>query len=122
MLTHSDWAEIEQHVNKMLTGLGEPFIQGVVIKNDKLRKVVWLKEFGDTPIPLISFDHQVKYSYKETTGITTVKRTKAYSKDVEILVPQVGDTVLVAQHFGTQRLPKCLGVIKSHHYVQTESD
>lgn len=121
-LTNDDWRAIEDHVSKMLTGIGEPFIQGKVVKNDPLRKLVWLKEFGDTPVPVIGFDYQVKYYIKEADGTTTVKKTPSYSKDVEILIPKVGEIVLVAQHFGSRRLPKCLGVIKSKNFIQTEGD
>ena len=120
--SQSEWNAIEQLVNRMLTSVGEPFIQGKVVKNDPVRKLVWLKEFGDTPIPLIAFDYQVKYYDQDSLGVTRVKKTPAYSKDVDILVPKVGQTVLVAQHFGTQRLPKCLGVIKSRNFVQSESE
>ncbi len=117
MLTNADWREIEAFVSRIASKGGEPFVQGKVVASDSARKVVFLKEFGDTPIPVVGFDYQVKYSYKEPTGVTTIKKTKPYSNEVEILVPRVGDTVLVAQHFGTRRLPKCLGVIKSKRYV-----
>lgn len=122
MLSQSDWREIESFVNRIITRVGEPFIQGKVIKVDKARKVVFLKEFGDTPIPIIGFDYRVKYSFKEPSGTTTIRHTKAYSSEVEILVPQVGDIVLVAQHFGTRRLPKCLGVVKSKRYIEVSGD
>lgn len=122
MITNSDWAAIQDFVNRRISRIGEPFVQGKVIKSDSVRKVVFLKEFGDTPIPLIAFDFQVKYSYKETSGTTTIKKTKAYSEEVEILTPRVGETVLVAQHFGSSRLPKCLGVVKSKRYIQAEEE
>lgn len=120
MIEDADWTAIQEFVNRRVSQVGEPFIQGKVVKVDALRKVVFLKEFGDTPIPIVGFDHQVKYSFKESSGATTIKKTKAYSNEVEILVPRVGDLVLIAQMFGTRRLPKCLGVIKSKRYVVPE--
>lgn len=119
-ISQSEWTAIQDFVNSMLSKIGSPFVQGKVIKSDPARKVVWLKEFGHQPIPIIGFDYRVKYNSQAPDGTVIVKKTKPYTKDVEILVPQVGDTVLVAQHFGTSRLPKCLGVIKSRNYVDSE--
>lgn len=116
--TDSDWNAIQEFVNRLLSRSGDAFVQGKVVRSDSARKVVWLKEFGDVPIPLVAFDYQVRFRYKETTGTTTVAKTDPYSDDVEILTPRVGDIVLVAQQFGTRRLPKCLGVIKSKRYVE----
>lgn len=118
MLTQSDWREIQKFVTKLIAQIGEPFTQGVVVKSDPVNKLVWLREFGDQPIPLIAFDHQVKYYVPDGSGHMTPRKTKAHSNEVEILVPRVGDTVLVARHMGSRRLPKCLGVIKSTGYVR----
>lgn len=118
-LNHNDWREIQKFVNGLLAQQGQAFTQGKVVKNDPVKKLVWLKEFGDTPIPLIGFDYQVKYFYEDMTGKTKTRKTVAGSKEVEILVPKIGDTVLVARHMGSRRLPKCLGVIKSKGYVRS---
>lgn len=117
-LSQSDWREIQKEVNRLIAQVGEPFVQGEVVKNDQANRLVWLKEFGDQPIPMISFDYQVKYYYQNTTGNMVPRTTKAHSKEVEILVPRIGETVLVARHMGSRRLPKCLGVIKSTDYVR----
>jgi len=122
MITNSDWRAIQEFVDKRVTRGGEPFVQATVIRVNQTNKTIFCKEFGDTPIPLLSFDYQVKYMFKETTGAVTIKTTKAHSEEVEVLVPRVGDTVLIAQHFGSRRLPKCLGVIKSQHFVETGGD
>lgn len=127
-LSQSDWREIQKMVGRMVGQIGQAFVQGEVVKSDPTKKLVWLKEFGDQPIPLIAFDYQVKYYYNEPFGNTTAvgnpvntrmktKKTQAYSKEVEVLCPKPGDIVLVAQHMGSRRLPKCLGVIKSKNYV-----
>lgn len=127
-LSHDDWREIQNLVKRIVSQSGEPFVQGVVVKSDPVNKLIWLKEFGDQPIPLIAFDYKVKYYYNEPFGNTTAvgtavqtrmktRTTTAYSKDVEVLTPRVGDTVLVAAHLGSRRLPKCLGVIKSKNYI-----
>lgn len=132
-LSHDDWREINILIKRVMSEIGEPYVQGVVVKNDPINKLVWLKEFGDQPIPMISFDYQVKYYYNEPFGNTTAvgsgvnaqtkaRKTNAYSKEVEVLVPRVGDTVLVAKYMGSRRLPKCLGVLKSTNYVTNEED
>lgn len=132
-LSHDDYREIERFVGRILSDHGQSFVQGVVVKSDQNKKLVWLKEFGDQPIPCIAFDYQVRYYYNEPTGNTTAvgapvnsrmksRLTQPYTKEVEILVPRKGDIVLVATHLGSRRLPKCLGVIKSKNYVVQESD
>lgn len=123
MLNNADWREIEDFVSRLLAQSGQSFIQGRVIKSDQARKLVWLKELGDQAIPVISFDFQVKYHYNEPYGDTTavgapvnsrvvVKKTTAYSREVEVLAPQPGEIVLVALQLGSHRLPKCIGVVK----------
>lgn len=118
-LNQSDWREIQKYVNQLFAQSGEAFAQGAVVKNDAVKKLVWLKEFGDQPIPLISFDYRIKYYVPDGLGNSVAKKTAAHSdEEVEVLVPRVGDIVLVARHMGSRRLPKCLGVIKSTGYVR----
>lgn len=126
-LDHNDWREIQSLVSRLVAQQGEYFVQGKVVKNDPKRKLVWLKEFGDQPIPCVSFDYQVKYYVNTSSGFVggdqiTPRKTRPYTPDVEILVPKVGDIVLVARHLGSRRLPKCLGVIKSSNYVSAEGN
>lgn len=120
MLTHPEWNEIYTVIKKMIGDLGEPFVQATVIKSDAARKVVFCKEFGDVPIPIFAHYYQVKYTYKDNAGRTIIQKTPAYSPDVEVLVPKVGDIVLIAQHLGSRSLPKCIGVLFSKNFVQPE--
>ncbi len=119
-LSFNDWAEIHNVIRKTVADTGEPFVQGKVIRNDLINKLVYLKEFGDTPIPLVAHHYQVKYLSRDSSGRIIILKTVAYSADVEVLVPKVGDIVLVAQHLGTRSLPKCLGVIMSRNYIQAD--
>lgn len=122
-LSRDDWREIMRFVNSLFAKHGEPFVQGMVIKRDSVNRLVWLKEFGDQPIPLVAFDMQVKYYIPDGQGGLKPRLTKAFSnEEVEILTPRVGDVVLIAQHLGSRRLPKCLGVIKSRNYVRPQGD
>ncbi len=131
--SHEEWGAIQSMVNKMVAGQGEYFVQDMVVKSDPINNLIWTKEFGDQPIPLFTFDYQVKYYESETTGVTGTspgpymvgkklnpKKTTAYSTEVKVLVPRKGDIVLIARHMGTRRLPKCLGVLKSKNFVTAE--
>ena len=62
MITENDWRAIEEFVSRMVSKVGEPFVQGKVTKVDAARRVVFLKEFGDTPIPIVSFDHNHQWT------------------------------------------------------------
>jgi hypothetical protein len=121
-LSHDDWREIQRLITSMVSQQGETFTQGKVVKSDQQKKLVWLKEFGDQPIPCIAFDYSVKYYYEDASGNLIPRKTNAYSKEVEMLVPRVGEIVLVARHMGSRRLPKCLGVIQSTGYVRDGGD
>lgn len=120
-ITEPEWNSIRsliENVSADVSGARGFFTTGKVIKRDEGKKIVWLEEFGDQPIPLVAFTYNVKY-YDETPGGTTVPSTGSPSPHTtrtktvkaEIQVPKVGETVLVARELGTRRLPRCLGVI-----------
>lgn len=116
-LSFGDWDEINKVIAKAIGNVGEPFVQGTVIKSDPVKNVVFLKEFADVPIPIVAHHYQVTYNSRDTSGRVVRLKTIAYSNDVTVLVPRPGDIVLVAQHLGTRALPKCLGVIQSKNYI-----
>ena len=116
-LTNADWAEIQKLVSRVVSAGGEPFVQCKVVGIDISRKVVFAKEFGDIPIPMVAHWYQVTYSSRDAAGRVVRLKTQPFSKDVEIILPAIGDTILVAQHLGTRALPKCLGVIMSTNYT-----
>lgn len=105
------------------------FTTGKVIKRDVSKRLVWLEEFGDQPVPIVAFDYDVKY-YDETPNGTTVPasgsaspfKTKTKTVVTRVRVPNVGDTVLVARELGTRRLPRCLGVIQGKDWLVAETE
>ena len=117
MISHGDWNEIQSLIRRMIGDQGDTFVQGTVIRNDPIRKVVFVKEFGDIPIPIVAHWYQVTYNTRDTSGRVLRTKTIPYSTDVDVLVPRVGDIVFIAQHLGTRSLPKCLGVIQSKNFV-----
>lgn len=124
-LDHEDWRQIYKAIDKALPE--SIVVQGKVIKADPLKNVIWLNEFGDQPIPLFSFDYDVEYFDTEPTGnvtsgspvTTQLQKKKARVKAV---CPKVGDTVLVLKQYGSRRLPKCVGVLRSTGFTAIGSD
>lgn len=80
---------------------------GVVTKRDVRRKLIWLTEYGDQPIPIVGLRYKVKVYDDNGTNVTM----KTY--EVTPQVPLVGDKVVVLRQMGSRRLPKCVGVILS---------
>jgi hypothetical protein len=104
-LSHSDWESIYQAIQRALPA--HEVTYGAVVKRDVKRKLVWLKEFGDQPIPLVGFKGEVTYYDTTPTGV------KKKVAKIEPEVPNVGEIVVVLRQMGSRRLPKCVGVVLS---------
>lgn len=105
MLTQADWESIYQTINSALPT--HEVTYGKVVKRDTKKKLVWLKEFGDQPIPLVGFKAEVTYYDTTPTGV------KKKVAKIEPEVPKVGELVVVLRQMGSRRLPKCVGVVLS---------
>ena len=116
MISEGEWESIAKFVEKIFRKKGEYFVTGKVIKRDEKKKLIWMKEFGDQAIPIVGFDYEVTYYDKSDTGVEP-KKAK-----VKLLVPKVGQSVLVAREFGTRRLPRCLGVIQGTGWIAPSED
>lgn len=117
MLSSEDFKSIRALIESMLGKRGEYFITGKVIKRDAVKKLIWLAEFGDQPIPLVAVDYEVKYYDTDNLGKVAIKKAV-----VSPLVPKEGQTVLVARELGTRRLPRLIGVIQGTGWISTEED
>lgn len=121
-LTNTDWFNIDRRIEDFVTGRTSPvFAQGKVIKADSKKNLVWLKEFGDQPIPVFTFDYDIKYYDTQPTGnVTSGSPVKTQLKVKKAVVkpkcPKVGETVLIAKQHGSRSLPKCLGVLRSRDF------
>jgi hypothetical protein len=111
-LTESDFMSIRKMVESLIGETGEYFITGEVIKRDPNKKLVWLAEFGDQAIPVVSFDYTVKTYDTLPNGKVVVS-----SYDAEIKTPALGEIVVVARELGTRRLPRALGVIQGIGWI-----
>lgn len=111
-LTHEDWRNIDQRVSNLIKGSHGPYVsQDVVIKNDTLKNVIWVKQFGDYPIPMFTFDYNVKYYDTQSGGLIAKQAV------VTPICPNVGDTVLILRQNGSRKLPKCVGVLRSTDFI-----
>lgn len=95
------WRMIEQKIPQ------NEVTYGVVTKRDTRRRLIWLTEYGDQPIPIVGLNYTVKVYDDNGTNVTV----KTY--EVTPQVPKVGQTVVVLRQMGSRRLPKCVGVVLS---------
>ena len=127
MITSGEWASIAELVERVAMQVagksGAHFFVATVIKNDTGKNLVWVRELHDIPIPLFAFDYIVKY-YDESprgTGLS-FGGYKTYTKfaTAKVKCPLVGDVVLICREMGTDRLPRCLGVLQSNDFAIDE--
>jgi len=129
MISEPEWESIATLVNKLMRQKGEYFVTGKVIQRDEVKKLIWLKEFGDQAIPVVGFDYEVTYYDETPSGVNTTTvgtgadfKTRAKKAKVKVVVPKIGQSVLVAREFGTRRLPRCLGVIQGTGWISASED
>ena len=87
-----------------------------VTKVDKARHVLWADEFGDIGIPVVV--HSLGHSFYDTQPDgTVVKKGEDYETNdayqAKIIMPKVGDSVVVLDPGGAKLVPICIGVIQS---------
>lgn len=119
MISEAEWASIRELAIKLASQVANQtgnFVTGKVIKRDEKNKLVWLRELGDQPIPVVGFRYDVKYYDEGSSGAVNVKTTTAVPQ-----TPQLGDYVFVALEMGAQSLPRCLGVILGTNWIITEN-
>ena len=119
-------AELAERLALQVSGRsGAHFFVARVIKNDKTKNLVWVKELQDIPIPLFAHEYIVKY-YDESprgTGLS-FGGYKTYTKFAEVKVkcPDVGDVILICREMGTDRLPRCMGILQSTDFAIDEEE
>lgn len=133
MITQLEWksirAMVESVIREMVGGRRDYFVTGKVIKNDDKKNLVWLEEFGDQAIPVVAFDYEITV-YDETpkgtlavaAGNVSPYKTKKKKAFATVMVPSVGETVLVARELGIRRLPRCLGVLQGRDWIISEDE
>jgi hypothetical protein len=132
-ITDAEWggiADLAERVAVQTAGTKlSYFVTGTVVRSDQDTMCVWLKEFGEQPIPIVGFKVEVTY-YDETPAGTKApsvgsdspyKLTKKKAK-VKTLVPDPGQLVLVVREMGETRIPRCLGVILGTDWIIPEDE
>jgi len=112
-ISHEEWQSIDQRIEDLLKP--SEFVIGKIIKVDKKNKTVFIKELGDQPIPIYSFKYDVKYYDTDQNGRQQVRQAIA-----QVRMPVKGERILVAKQYGSRRLPKCLGVLRSKNFELDE--
>jgi hypothetical protein len=133
MITQLEWRSIRSMVERVVADLmgsrRDYFVTGKVIDRDELKNLIWLEEFGDQPIPIVAFNYKVKIydeSPRDTVygavGAAADYKVKIKYRTTTVVVPDVGETVLVARELGIRRLPRCLGVIQGRDWIISEDE
>lgn len=97
-----------------------------VMKADKIKRVIWVDEFGDLGIPLVSLGYTFAHYDTVPTGNVTsgqpvpvqLRRREDKTQtnptyQVQVIVPKKGDTVVILDPLGTRRFPICIGSLLS---------
>jgi hypothetical protein len=114
---------VELEVGRLIGRRRDAFIVCAVKRRDQRKKLIWVKEFGDQPIPLVSFQHIIEYFDESPRG--TVCSFMTYRKTgvtIGTFVPELDELVLIVRDMGYDGHPYCLGVIQSVDYIQDLED
>jgi hypothetical protein len=102
---------VEAVVRDLIGGRQSYFMTAPVIKRDTTNRLIWVKDLGDQPVPVVGFNYTVKYYDSDDNG--THPRTAVAKPDV----PKIGETVFIAFELGLQWLPRCLGVLQGNNWM-----
>lgn len=118
------WNAIADLVAKSGTPREHFFVK--ITRVDKIKKLIWVREFGDLAIPLVS--HAFSFSYFDTVPVgnavsgspigTQAQKREDKTQDnpamrVEIVTPKVGQVAIVIDPSGAKNSPYCVGVVQS---------
>jgi hypothetical protein len=119
LISEPEWNSIREVAAKVAADVagrrGEFFKTGIVSKRDEKNRLVWLKGYGDSPIPVVAFEYDVKYYDTDRHGKIITRVAKVLPR-----VPAVGQSVLVVYELGVSRLPRCVGVILGKNWITSE--
>lgn len=96
-----------------------------VVKADKERGLIWVKDFGDMAIPLVAHNYRFSYYDTQPTGANVTAGVPLPTKKVlradddnpvyraQIVPPKVGQLVVILDPWGAKRFPICIGPVQS---------
>jgi hypothetical protein len=123
-LSKNVWNALAGYVNRSQSP--REVYYATVTRNDLLKKLVWVSEFGDVAIPLVA--HKEAFVYYDTVPVGNVTsgqpvKTKQERRAdpkhtnanllTEVVCPAVGDLVVIMDPWGSKRFPICIGTIQS---------
>lgn len=132
-ITEGEWLSVRTMVEKVIKEtIGQRqdfFVTGRVTKVDAKNKCIYMNEFGDQPIPIVGFEHEVTIYDETPKGTTAVaagnpspyQATKKVVK-ISVVMPKKGDVVFVAREMGIRRLPRCMGIIQGKNWIVPQGD
>jgi hypothetical protein len=127
-IEEAEWTSIsvlvEQEVGRLVGRRRDYFMISIVMKRDEINNLVWVPEFGPTPIPLFCFDYEVAYYDTIAGGGPPFSFNTVHKKFAKVrpLCPKLGETVLIAREMGADRLPRCLGTLRSLNFIIDENE
>lgn len=127
-INEQEWTSIavhvEQEVRRLIGQRRDFFVISPVTKRDENDNLVWVEEFGQTPIPMYCFDYEVTYYDTVAGGGPPFDHNRVDKKFAKVrpLCPKIGETVLIAREMGADRLPRCLGVLRSRNFLIDEDE
>jgi hypothetical protein len=128
-LNSEDFASIANHVElevgRLIGRRRDPFFSAIVTKRDTKNNLIWCaREMGDQPIPLVGFDYEITYFDESPRGTGGGGSFKTYKKTAKakLMVPKVGEVVLIVREMGYDGHPRCVGVIQSRNFIQDLED
>jgi hypothetical protein len=127
-LNSEDFASIATHVElevgRLIGRRRDPFFSAIVTKRDTDNNLIWIKEIPDQPIPLVGFDYEITYYDESPRGTGGGGSFKTYKKTAKakLMVPKVGEVVLIVREMSYDGHPRCLGVIQSTNFIQDLED
>jgi len=121
MISEAEWNSIRAACEKIAREVagtrGDWFQTGKVVKRDEKNRLIWISGMANVALPIVSFNYDVRYYDTDDDGKLITRKARA-----QIVVPALGETVLVAFELGSTRLPRVLGVVQGKNYLETEED
>lgn len=130
-ISNQEWNAIRDMIQQLLPA--ESVVFDRVTKRDTVDKLVWTKEYGNLALPLVSFQYGFAYYDTQLNANPTnalpvrshqVRREDLTNQNVNfktrLIVPKVGDMVVILDRYGIKRHPVCIGVTESKNFWMGE--
>lgn len=119
MISEQEWNSIREAAMKIAAEVAGRRVEwlktGIVVKRDEDDRLIWIKDMADIAIPIVAHDYDLRYYDTDENGAAIVRHARA-----KIVVPKIGQSVLIAFELGSSRLPRCLGVIQGTNWIEEE--